>query len=131
MKRQFGMIGSVSYLYYLLYELLSPIVVVFGIFVTVLAGVSGYLNIGFMIEFYLLYAAYGALLTITAFFQRIYTQKLTISRPDMLKAVLMCFLENICFHFFLAWIRVTAFVGYRKKKLQWGQIKREKHADIR
>lgn len=131
MKRQFGIIGSVSYFYYLFYELLSPVIEVFGVFVTILAGMTGYLNVPFMIEFYLLYAAYGAILTITAFFQRIYTQKLTISRGDMVKAVIMCFVENISFHFFLAFVRVTAFVGYRKKKLQWGQIKREKHADVR
>lgn len=32
----------------------------------------------------------------------------------------------ILFHFFLTYIRATAFIGYRKRKLQWGQIKREK-----
>lgn len=131
MKKQFGLIGSVSFLYYLLFELLSPVIEVFGLFVTMLAAVVGYLNIPFMIGFYLLYALYGAILTITAFFQRIYTQKLTISKSDIVKAVAMCLIENIFFHFFLSFIRVTAFIGYRKRKLQWGQIKRERHSEIR
>lgn len=130
MKTRYGLIGSVSYLYYLVYELLSPFIEVFGLFVTVLAAIMGYLSVPFMIGFYLLYAAYGTILTITAFFQRVYTQKLKVSRTDMLRAVILCFMENIFFHFFLSFVRVTAFAGYRRKKLQWGSIKREKHSEI-
>lgn len=130
LKPRFGLVGSVSFFYYLVYELLSPFIEVFGLFVTALAAITGYLSVPFMVGFYVLYAVYGAVLTMTAFFQRIYTQKLKISRSDTVRAVFMCFLENIFFHFFLAFIRVTAFKGYRKKKLVWGQIKREKHSEI-
>ena len=84
-----------------------------------------------MIGFYLLYAGYGAILTITAFFQRIYTQNLKVSRSDTMKAVILCFVENIFFHFFLSFVRAAAFIGYRKKKLSWGSIKRKKHSEIR
>lgn len=125
-NHHFGVLGTISYLYYLLYELLSPQIEIFGLFATVLATLAGYLNVPFMIGFYLLYSFYGAILTITAFFQRIYTQKLKVSRYDMVKAVLMCFIENIFFHFYLELVRATAFIGYRNTKLQWGQIKRSR-----
>ena len=131
MKSQFGLVGTVSYFYYFVYELLSPVIEVFGLAVTILAGCLGYLNVSFMIGFYILYAVYGAVLTITAFFQRIYTQKLKISGADTVKAVVMCFVENIFFHFFLSFVRAGAFVGYKKRRLQWGKIKREKHSEIR
>lgn len=124
MRPCFGLVGSVSFLYYLLYELLSPVIEVFGLAMVFLAGFTGYLNVPFMIGFYLLYAAYGSVLTITAFFQRIYTQGLRIKAVDMVKAVFLCFIENIFFHFFLAFIRTTAFRGYKSRKHQWGQIKR-------
>lgn len=130
-KAQFGLVGSVSYFYYLVYELLSPVIEVFGLAVTAAAALAGYLNVSFMIGFYLLYAAYGAILTITAFFQRIYTQNLKVSRSDTMKAVILCFVENIFFHFFLSFVRAAAFIGYRKKKLSWGSIKRKKHSEIR
>ena len=131
MKTSFGLVGTVSYFYYFMYELLSPVIEVFGLIMTLLAGFMGFLNVPFMVGFYLLYAAYGAILTITAFFQRIYTQKLKISAFDTMKAVVMCFMENIFFHFFLSFVRTTAFWGYKKRKLQWGKIKREKHSEIR
>lgn len=128
---KFGLLGNLSFLYFVLYELLSPWIELFGVLVTILAVATGYLNLPFMIRFYLLYTVYGSVLTITAFFQRIYTQRLKISRLDMLKAVGICFMESIFFHFYLSCVRVTAFIGYRKKKLQWGQIKRSKNSGIR
>ncbi len=123
---RYGLVGSISYLYYLLYELCSPWVEILGLFTTLLALWAGVLNVNFMVRFFLLYAIYGAVLTITAFFQRIYTQNLKIGLGDIIKACIMCVVENVFFRFFLDFVRATAFIGYKKKKNQWGQIKRHK-----
>ena len=128
---RFGLVGTVSYLYYLLYELFSPRIELFGLATMILAGWAGLLNVPFMIYFYLLYAVYGAILTMTAFFQRIYTQNLKIRSGDVAKACVMCLIENVFFRFFLDFVRATSFIGYRKKKNQWGKIKRLKHSEIR
>ncbi|MBO6158092.1 MAG: glycosyltransferase family 2 protein [Firmicutes bacterium] len=130
-RPRYGFVGSLSYLYYLLYELLSPFIEVVGLGVTILAGVLGQLNWAFMIRFYLLFALYGSILSITAFFQRIYTQKLRISRSDIFRACLMCLIENVFFRFILDYVRFTALIGYGKKKNTWGQIKRIKHSETR
>ena len=127
---RFGLVGSVSYLYYLLYELLSPVIEVFGVLTMVLAGCVGLLNVPFMIYFYLLFALYGAILTMTAFFQRIYTQNLKVNGQDVLRACVICLVENVFFRFVLDFVRATAFIGYRKRKNQWGQIKRYKHSEM-
>ena len=126
---RFGLVGSVSYLYYLLYELCSPIIEIFGLLVTLLAWRVGLLNVPFMLRFFLLYALYGSILTITAFFQRIYTQNLKISTGDIIKACFVCVIENVFFRFVLDFVRATAFIGYKKKKNQWGQIKRQKQQE--
>lgn len=131
LKSRFGLIGSVSYLYYLLYELFSPFVEVVGWITMVVAACVGLLNVPFMIGFYLLYALYGAILTITAFFQRIYTQNLKISSGDVVKAVFLCIIENVFFRLVMDFVRATAFIGYGKRKNQWGSIKRMKHSEIR
>lgn len=123
---RFGLVGSVSYFYYLFYELYSPFIEIIGLLTMLLAWVAGQLNVGFMLWFYLFYALYGAILTITAFFQRIYTQNLHISFIDSVKACVMCVVENVFFRFLLDFVRATAFIGYKKKKNQWGQIKRQK-----
>lgn len=124
---RFGLVSFVSYMYYLLFELLSPAIEVFGIITMLLAWNSGILNVPFMIKFLLLYGVYGAILTMTAFFQRIYTQNLEIGFSDAMRAVLMCLLESLFFRYVLSFVRVTSFIGYRKKRTQWGVIKRVKH----
>lgn len=123
---RFGLVSIFSYMYYLIFELLSPVVEVFGIFTMLLAWSYGLLNIPFMLKFLLLYGLYGAILTITAFFQRIYTQNLKISLADVIKAVIMCLLESLFFRYVLSFVRVLALIGYKKRKNQWGKIKRVK-----
>lgn len=124
---RFGLVSFISYMYYLLFELLSPAIEVFGIFTLFFAWNFGILNGPFMIKFFLLYVLYGTILTITAFFQRIYTQNLKISLSDALRAVFMCLLESLFFRYVLSFVRVTSFIGYKEKKKQWGDIRRVKH----
>lgn len=123
---EFGVVGYISYLYYLLYELLSPFIEVFGIITVILAYSVNLINVSFMIMFFIVYAIYGTVLTLTAFFSRIYTQKIKLSFLDGVKAVYLSLLESVFFRFIQAFTRVTAFVGYRKRKNVWGKIQRQK-----
>lgn len=122
----FGMIGFVSYGYYLLYELLSPFIEMFGLMTILLSAFLNLINVRFMLSFYLVYALFGGLLTLTAFFARVYTQNISISFLDGVKAVIMCLAESTFLRFVLAYVRLTAFVGYKKRRTSWGRIKRRK-----
>lgn len=125
-NREYGMVGFVSYLYYLLYELLSPLIEVAGVATMAAAVWLNLINFRFMVFFSLVYALFGAVMTLTAFFARIYTQNITLSTADVGKAVLMCMAEALFLRYILAYVRIMAFVGYKKKGRQWGSIKREK-----
>lgn len=92
----------------------------------VLAWWFDLINVPFMLLFFLIYAVFGSVLTLTAFSSRIYTADLTLSFGDGLKAVCLCLFELVFLRFILAWVRCTAFIGYRKKKLSWGRIERRK-----
>ncbi len=123
---KFGAVSLVSYLYFLIYELLSPFIEIFGVFTMILAWAVDLLNVRFMALFFLIYAVFSAILSLSAFFSRIYTTNMKLSFGDSLKAVLLCFMELTCLRFVLAWVRSTAFIGYRKKKMSWGRIERKK-----
>ena len=125
-KIRFGMISFISYIYYLLYELFSPMIEVFGIGVTLLGYWMNELNFGFMLEFFLLYSMYNMVLTLTVFFQQLYIHNIKVTPMEILKALSMCALENIFFRYVISFIRITSFIGYKKRKKQWGQIKRTK-----
>ncbi|MEJ9281787.1 hypothetical protein [Ureibacillus thermosphaericus] len=80
-----------------------------------------------MINLFLIYTCYGILLSLTAFFQRVYTQGLKLHGSDVMIALLMVMIEIAIFRYFLSLIRVSVFIGYRKKRCQWGKITRKKH----
>ena len=125
-NHKFGAVSFVSYLYFLIYELFSPFIEVFGVLTMVLAWWLDLINVPFMLLFFLVYAVFGVILTLTAFFSRIYTADLSISLGDSVKAALLCLFELTFLRFVLAWVRCTAFIGYRSKKLNWGRIERRK-----
>lgn len=126
MRFRFGKVGFISYTYFFVFELMAPFIEVFGLVTIVIASVFNLLNIPFMISLFLVYNSYGIILSLTAFFQRVYTQGLKLHVLDIVKAFLMVVLENFFFRYVLAFVRVTAFMGYKKKRNEWGNITRTK-----
>lgn len=125
-NHRFGAVSFVSYLYFLIYELLSPFIEIFGVCTMALAWWFDLINVPFMVLFFLIYAVFGAILTLTAFFSRIYTADLTVSFGDGVRAACLCLFELVFLRFILTWVRCTAFIGYRKRWLSWGRIERRK-----
>lgn len=123
---KYGAVSFVSYLYFLIYELFSPYIEVFGVFTTLLAFAVKLINVPFMVLFFAIYVVYTALLSLTAFFARVHTIDLKLYPSDVLKALGLCAVEVSCLRFVMAWVRMTALIGYRKKKSTWGKIERKK-----
>lgn len=122
---KFGAVSFVSYLYFLIYELLSPFIEIFGVFTMLLAFALDLINVPFMLLFFCIYAVFGAIVSFTAFFSRMYTADQRMTLFDVGKACVLCLFELTFLRFALAWVRATAFVGYKKKRLQWGSLERK------
>lgn len=123
---KYGLVSFVSYLFFLIYELLSPYIEVFGVFTVLLAFFLDLINLPFMIMFFLIYVVYSAVLSLTAFFARIHTIDLSLCVTDIVKAIGLCVLEVSCLRFILAWVRASSLIGYRKNQNSWGKIERHK-----
>lgn len=123
---KFGLTSFISYFYFLIYELLSPFIEIFGIATMILAFLVDLINVPFMILFFGIYAVFGSVMSMTAFFARTQTIDLKVTFRDVLKALLLCTIEISVLRFIMAWVRATAFIGYKKRKLQWGRIQRQK-----
>ena len=123
---KYGAVSFVSYFYFLIYELFSPYIEVFGVFTTLLAFAVDLINVPFMVLFFGIYVAYSAILSLTAFFARVHTVDLKLYLTDVLKAVGLCVVEVSCLRFVLAWVRMTALIGYKRKKNVWGRIERQR-----
>lgn len=123
---KYGVVGFISYLYFLIYELLSPYIEVFGIATVIMAYFLDLLNVPFMILFFAIYVVYSSVMSLTAFFARVHTVDLKLSFTDVLKAIILCAVEVSFLRLMLAWVRATALIGYKKKKSSWGRIERKK-----
>ena len=123
---KYGMVGAISYLYFLIYELLSPYIELFGLLTVVIAFAVDLINVPFMILFFAIYVAYSAILSLTAFFARTHTIDLKLRPSDVCKAIGLCALEVSCLRFIMAWTRAMALIGYREKKQVWGKIERKR-----
>ena len=120
-----GKAMSIAYNYYNLYELYAPFIEVFGMLATILSVMVGLVNVPFMVLFYLIYAAYGWVLSLLSFFSRVHITGIQVTLGDGLKAVIYCLFENTVLRVFLLYTRLTAFVGYRRNRLAWNKIRRK------
>ncbi len=127
LNSRYGAVSFISYLYYVFYELISPYLEILGLVLMFFAWCVGMLNGAFAIRFLCLYGVYGACLSMAAFYQRIYMQKMKIHFKDGVMAIIACLCESLLFRYYIAFARGAAFRSYRKRKDQWGSIQRMQH----
>ena len=108
---RYGLVGLVSYTYFLVYELLSPFIELFGLATMALALAFGFINVPFMVMFFLIYALFGATMSLTAFISRAQTRDLTLSAADVARAVLLSVFEITVLRFVLDVTRMRASLG--------------------
>ena len=58
-KKEYGLMGTISFLYFWLYELMSPYIEVFGLFTIVLSYFFNLINVPFMFLFFAVYAGFA------------------------------------------------------------------------
>ena len=126
LKPEYGVIGSVAYIYFFTYEFLSPYIEICGMLVTILLFLLNIINLKFMLSFYIFYTLLGVLITIVAYFTTIYINELNFNIKNVGKVLTLCFFEVGFLRLVLAWVRFTALFGYRKNKYKWGKIERTK-----
>lgn len=124
---KYGVLSFISYLYYLIYELLSPIIEIFGIITIIIAFKVELINIQFMIMFFLIYVLFGVVLTITSSFTRIYSQNLKFDFNSLMKSLVLCIFEISILRFILSIVRLVSILQYRKNKMDWGVMRRSKN----
>ncbi len=122
----YGLISLVSFIYFLVYELLSPYIEIFGIITIIAAAAFNIVNVSYMFMLMLLYSVFTGILSITAFFARIHAMEIKMHTKDMLKVISLCLIETLVFRTILSMVRLTAFRKYSSGKHHWGQIKRIK-----
>ncbi len=121
---KYGMISFISFLYYLIYELLTPFIELFGIFTIFLSYQLDLLNIKFMILFMFIYILFGGILSLCTFLSRLHVENIKLSFRDVFKAMALCILEITVLRYIVLLARISSFIGYKKNKKTWDRVER-------
>jgi len=124
---KYGPLSFISFAYFVIYELLSPFIELFGLVSIIFASVYRLTNIPFMIMLLGIYVVFNTIVSLTAFFSRVYAMNVKLKKKDVFKAVFIAFFENIGMRGLLVFVRFSALLGYKKGKTVWGRIKRTEH----
>lgn len=121
---KYGMISFISFLYYLIYELLTPFIEIFGVITMVVSYFLDLLNVQFMVMFLIIYILFGGILSLCTFLSRLHVENIKLSFRDILKAMLLCVLEITVLRYIVLFARISSFFGYKKNKNIWDRAER-------
>lgn len=123
----YGLLSFISFTYFLIYELLSPFIELFGVASIIVAMFFRLINVPYMLMFLGIYVVFNSIISLTAFFSRVYAMNVRLRKIDIVKAVFISLFENIGLRTMLVYVRFSAILRHRKKKSEWGEIERRVH----
>jgi cellulose synthase/poly-beta-1,6-N-acetylglucosamine synthase-like glycosyltransferase len=122
---RYGSIGLLGLPFFLLFELLGPLVEVSGYAVFIVSFFMGWINVPFAILFITLALLYGVLLSVTSLLLEEFTLKRYKKPGDRLKLLGMAFLENFGYRQLHALWRLKGLFDFLRKSGSWGEMTRE------
>jgi cellulose synthase/poly-beta-1,6-N-acetylglucosamine synthase-like glycosyltransferase len=123
---RYGRIGTVAMPYYLIFELISPFIELFG-FAAVLVGFAvGAIDLTFAVLFLLVAVGYGIFLSVSALTIEEYSFHRYPSWRDLAIGFLAAILENVGYRQLHSWWRLRGVIAaVRNRPPEWGTMKRE------
>jgi cellulose synthase/poly-beta-1,6-N-acetylglucosamine synthase-like glycosyltransferase len=122
---RYGVTGLLAMPFYVVFEMLGPLIEFFGYIVFAALLVTGNVDHPFALRFFLLAVVYGTLLSLAA----VMLEELSFRRyprvSDIVVIVVFGFLENFLFRQFLAAVRAKAFLDLLRGKKEWGRMERK------
>lgn len=121
---KYGTVGLLAFPYYVLFELVGPIIEISGYVIILAAFYVGILNVQFFIIFFVVAIIYGMLFSVGAvLLEEISFQR--YPRPlDLVRLILFALIENVGYRQLTVIWRVKAFFDYARGVRSWGAMQR-------
>jgi cellulose synthase/poly-beta-1,6-N-acetylglucosamine synthase-like glycosyltransferase len=125
LRPRYGSIGMLAMPYFLLFEVIGPVIELAGV-VTVILGLGfGLLDVEFALLFFLVAFGYGAFLSVVALAVEEATYHRFGAWRDLLVAVVAAVIENLWYRQLHAWWRLRGLVAaMRGREAAWGRMTR-------
>ena len=122
---RYGSVGLIGYPYFLLFELLGPVIELTGYVLIPVAVWLGALSVTFLVAFLLLAVALGVLLSVAALMLEEFSFRRHSLHRDALKLVVYAIAENFGYRQVVTFWRAKAFVDILRKERTWGVMERK------
>jgi cellulose synthase/poly-beta-1,6-N-acetylglucosamine synthase-like glycosyltransferase len=124
-RPRFGAVGVLALPFYLLFELLAPVVELGGLVVLVVGLLLGAVDGAFAVLFFLVAVGYGISLTLVALVVEEYSFHRYRGWRDLAVAVAAAVVENLGYRQVTAWWRLRGLIdSLLRRRAVWGQMTR-------
>jgi len=121
----YGATGLIAMPYFLIAELLAPVVEAAGLVITVLCALTGLLAPSYALAFFAAAYLFGTLLSLAAILMEEVSFKRYRRPADTLRLIWFAFIEPFGYRQVTVWFRLKAFVRYFRGDHSWGKMLRE------
>lgn len=121
---KYGKVGMLALPYYLIFEVLSPIVEFLGYILLPFYFILGYINVKFFTLYLIVTFLYGIILSIGVLLLEEYTFNKYPTVTQILKLSLFSILTNFGYRQMTTLFRLEGILRFRKDKNTWGVIER-------
>ncbi|WP_410496581.1 glycosyltransferase [Cellulosilyticum sp. ST5] len=112
-------------LYYILFELISPLIEIFGIVLLVVLSLLDLVNVIYVLKLYVFLLVANAFVSIAALLLEVYAFKEKNNEKVIGRLILLSLIETMGYRQILSFYRLLGFLGHRKNGHKWGEIKRK------
>ena len=125
-KRKYGILGFIILPYYLLFEMLAPIVELLGHLVVPLAWYFGFLSWTALILFGIASIIFFVISSIGSLAVEVFINSKHIKVKELIKLTFYSIFENLFYRQLMVAFRLIGTLAYHKNKNEWGKMKRQK-----
>ncbi|MBB6612640.1 glycosyltransferase family 2 protein [Pontibacter sp. Tf4] len=122
---KYGVLGMMSYPYWLFYELLAPIIEFTGFVIFLILAFMGYINWPFFAVLTAFILIFGWLFSTFAILMEVATFNQYKKRGELRKLILTAIVEPFAFHPFVVWSSIKGIWDLLRKKNSWGEMTRQ------
>jgi cellulose synthase/poly-beta-1,6-N-acetylglucosamine synthase-like glycosyltransferase len=122
---RYGMTGLLAMPFYLIFEMLSPFIELFGYAMFVFFTATGRIDYPFALTFFLLAVVYGMLLSLAAILLEEYSVQRYPKVSDVMVIAAYGILENVFYRQWLNVVRVKAFWDFFRGSKEWGAMEKK------
>ena len=122
---RYGMTGMVAMPFYMVFEMLGPLIELSGYFLFAYYVAKGQLNCPFAVRFFLLAVVCGMLLSLTAILLEEYSLRRYPRLRDIVVITAFGILENLVYRQWLTVVRVKGFWDYFRGNIEWGAMEKK------